>query len=160
MEFKSIFDIIGPIMVGPSSSHTAGALKIARYARQKFGEQPDEVEITLYNSFAKTYKGHGTDVALVGGILNFESDNLAIPNALSIAEKAGIEIRFNTSDRIAQHPNTVTLVLVKASDEERSLCQEAPCTRQTQSSSKPKILEVTGISIGGGSFKIVGERNV
>jgi len=132
VEYKSIFDIIGPIMVGPSSSHTAGALEIARYARQKFDEQPEKVEITLYNSFAKTYKGHGTDVALVGGILNFRADNLEIPNALKIAEKAGIEIKFNTSERDAQHPNTVTLVLVK----------------------ETKLLEVTGISIGGGNFKI------
>lgn len=138
MEYKSIFDIIGPIMVGPSSSHTAGALEIAKYARQKFGQQPDRVEITLFNSFAKTYKGHGTDVALVGGILNFEPDDLGIPNAIELAEIAGIEISFKTSDRIAQHPNTVTLVLMKDDN----------------------LLEVTGISIGGGSFKIVGERNV
>lgn len=138
MEYKSIFDIIGPIMVGPSSSHTAGALEIAKYARQKFGQQPDRVEITLFNSFAKTYKGHGTDVALVGGILNFETDNLDIPNALEIAKSSGIDIEFYESDRIAQHPNTATLVLKKGS----------------------KALEVTGISIGGGSFKIVGERDV
>ena len=138
MEYKSVFDIIGPVMVGPSSSHTAGALEIARYARQKFGEQPEKVEITLYNSFAKTYKGHGTDVALVGGVLNFEADDLNIPNAIEIAEKNGIEIKFHISERIAQHPNTVTLVLVKDN----------------------KLLEVTGISIGGGSFKIIGERYV
>ena len=138
MEYKSVFDIIGPIMVGPSSSHTAGALEIARYARQKLGVQPEKVEITLYNSFAKTHKGHGTDVALVGGILNFKTDNLEIPNALEIAKNSGVEIKFNISEKIAQHPNTVTLVLIKDT----------------------KTLEVTGISIGGGSFKIVGERHV
>lgn len=138
LEYKSVFDIIGPVMVGPSSSHTAGALEIARYARQQFGEEPEKVDITLYNSFAKTYKGHGTDVALVGGILNFSADNLSIPDALEIAQKSGIMISFTTSERIAQHPNTVTLVLIKGK----------------------KLLEVTGISIGGGSFKIVGERHV
>jgi L-serine dehydratase len=142
MEYTSVFDIIGPIMVGPSSSHTAGALEIAKFARQKFGKQPTYVEITLYNSFAKTYKGHGTDVALVGGILDFDPDDLRIPSALSIAKKEHVEIKFVVSDVEADHPNTVKLTLTDGHD----------------------TLEITGISIGGGSFKIVsevwGEQNV
>lgn len=133
MEYTSVFHIIGPIMVGPSSSHTAGALKIARFARQKFGKKPVYAEITLYNSFAKTHKGHGTDVALVGGILDFEPDDLRIPFATAIAEKEQIEIKIISSDQEANHPNTVKLILTDGYD----------------------ILEVTGISIGGGSFKIL-----
>jgi len=140
MEYTSVFNIIGPIMVGPSSSHTAGALEIAKFAREKFGKQPAHVEITLYNSFAKTYKGHGTDVALVGGILDFETDDLRIPSALEIAEKEQVEIKFVISEEEADHPNTVKLILTDDSD----------------------CFEVVGISIGGGSFKILswGENNV
>lgn len=135
MEYTSVFNIIGPIMVGPSSSHTAGALEIAKFAREKFGKQPICVEITLYNSFAKTYKGHGTDVALVGGILDFESDDKRIPSALEVAEKEQIHVKFVLSDEDADHPNTVKLILT---DDYNSL-------------------EVIGISIGGGSFKILTE---
>lgn len=142
MEYTSVFDIIGPIMVGPSSSHTAGALEIAKFARQKFGKQPANVDITLYNSFAKTYKGHGTDVALVGGILNFEPDDKRIPSALEIAEKEQIEVNFVLSNEEANHPNTVKLILTDHDNR----------------------LGVIGISIGGGSFKILtevwGENNV
>ena len=133
MEYTSVFNIIGPIMVGPSSSHTAGALGIAKFARQKFGKQPAYAEITLYNSFAKTYKGHGTDVALVGGILDFDADDLRIPSALSIAEEEQLQIKFVLSDEEVDHPNTVKLILTDGYE----------------------ILEVTGISIGGGSFKIL-----
>ena len=133
MEYTSVFHIIGPIMVGPSSSHTAGALGIAKFTRQKFGKKPVYAEITLYNSFAKTHKGHGTDVALVGGILDFEPDDLRIPLALSIAKKEHVEIKFVKSDEETDHPNTVKLILTDGYD----------------------ILEVTGISIGGGSFKIL-----
>jgi len=133
MEYTSVFNIIGPVMVGPSSSHTAGALGIAKFARQKFGKKPIYVVITLYNSFSKTYKGHGTDVALVGGILDFDTDDLRIPSALSIAEEEQVEVKFVISDEEAEHPNTVKLVLTDGYD----------------------ILEVTGISIGGGSFRII-----
>jgi len=136
MEYTSVFNIIGPIMVGPSSSHTAGALEIAKFARQKFGKQPVCVEITLYNSFAKTYKGHGTDVALVSGILDFDAADVRIPFAISIAEKENIEIKFIVSEEEADHPNTVKLTLTADNDH----------------------LEVIGISIGGGSFRILLEQ--
>lgn len=135
MEYTSVFHIIGPIMVGPSSSHTAGALKIAKFARQKFGKQPVCAEITLYNSFAKTYQGHGTDVALVSGILDFDTDDLRIPSALELAKKAHVEIKLMMSEEKTAHPNTVKLILTDGYD----------------------ILEVTGISIGGGSFKILSD---
>jgi len=136
MKYKSIFEIIGPVMVGPSSSHTAGALEIALYTREKFGRQPKHVEITLYNSFAKTYKGHGTDVALVGGLLGFATDDLRIPDALQLAVEAEMDVWFVMSDDMADHPNTVKLVL---SDERGQVV-------------------VVGESIGGGSFKIVPNR--
>lgn len=136
MEYTSVFDIIGPVMVGPSSSHTAGALEISRYGRKLFGIQPQSVEITLYNSFAKTYKGHGTDVALVAGILDFSADDLRIPQAIEIATEEGIEIEFVVSIEDAPHPNTAKLTF----------------------RGHGKELIVTGISIGGGSFKIISEE--
>src|SRR5699024_11921926 len=68
LRYRSVFDIIGPVMIGPSSSHTAGAARIGKIVRSIFGEQPDSVDIYLYESFAKTYRGHGTDIALVGGL--------------------------------------------------------------------------------------------
>lgn len=71
MKFKSVFEIIGPTMVGPSSSHTAGAVRIGLVARALFGELPEQVDIYLYGSFMETYRGHGTDVALVGGLDRF-----------------------------------------------------------------------------------------
>jgi len=135
MEYKSVFSIIGPIMVGPSSSHTAGALEIAKYGRKLFKKQPKKVVITLYNSFAKTYKGHGTDVALVGGLLDFETDDLRIPNAFKYADETEMEIEFKLEENIALHPNTVKLHLSDAK----------------------KNIEVIGVSIGGGSFKIIKE---
>ena len=75
MKFNSVFDIIGPIMVGPSSSHTAGAVRIAKIARDFLDEEITWARIYLYGSFAKTYKGHGTDLALVGGLLGFNTDD-------------------------------------------------------------------------------------
>ena len=69
MKYKSVFDVIGPIMIGPSSSHTAGAARIGKVARSLFREEPEWVNFHLYGSFAQTYKGHGTDVALIGGII-------------------------------------------------------------------------------------------
>ncbi|TGU42117.1 L-serine ammonia-lyase, iron-sulfur-dependent, subunit beta, partial [Mesorhizobium sp. M00.F.Ca.ET.186.01.1.1] len=78
MKYKSVFDIIGPIMVGPSSSHTAGAARIGRVARKLFGRQPQRADITFYGSFAKTYQGHGSDVATVAGILDFDTSDLRL----------------------------------------------------------------------------------
>ena len=90
LKFQSVFDIIGPVMVGPSSSHTAGAVRIGKIVSAIFGETPTEVEFQLFNSFAKTYRGHGTDVALVAGILGMETDDPDIPRALDIAYEKGI----------------------------------------------------------------------
>lgn len=94
LKYRSVFDIIGPIMVGPSSSHTAGAARIGKVVRRIFGEQPTSIDIYLYESFAKTYRGHGTDIALVGGLL-------------------GMEVCFVPKKEKAEHPNMVQLKVSK-----------------------------------------------
>lgn len=76
----NVFDIIGPIMVGPSSSHTAGAVRIGKVARVLLGEEPAKAKIVFHGSFARTYRGHGTDRAVVGGLLGFETDDLRLRN--------------------------------------------------------------------------------
>ncbi|MGM7719940.1 L-serine ammonia-lyase, iron-sulfur-dependent subunit beta [uncultured Metabacillus sp.] len=132
MKYKSAFDIIGPIMIGPSSSHTAGAARIGRVARTLFGREPKRAVISLYGSFAKTYKGHGTDVAIVGGLLDFDTFDERIPKALQLAEQAGIEIEFIAENIVTDHPNTVRIQL----------------------SNGEHKLDIVGISIGGGSIEI------
>ena len=114
MAFISVFDVIGPNMVGPSSSHTAGAASIALLAGKMIGEKITKVTFTLYGSFAKTYKGHGTDKALVGGILGFETDDMRIRDSFSIAKESGLEFDFvcNHSDDEDIHPNTVDMEIV------------------------------------------------
>lgn len=92
LKFQSVFDIIGPVMIGPSSSHTAGAVRIGKIVSSIFGDEPTEVEFQLYNSFAKTYRGHGTDVALVAGILGMDTDDPRIPDSLDIARERGIKV--------------------------------------------------------------------
>lgn len=111
MAFISVFDVIGPNMVGPSSSHTAGAASIALLAGKMIGERITKVTFTLYGSFAKTYKGHGTDKALVGGILGFETDDMRIRESFNIAKESGLEFDFvcNNSDDEDKHPNTVDM---------------------------------------------------
>lgn len=133
MRFKDVFSIIGPSMIGPSSSHTAGAVRLGRVARQLLGEQPKKVEITLYGSFADTYRGHGTDLALIGGLLDYETDDPRIPTAAEEAEALGVEIAFLTSKDKADHPNTVRFILT----------------------SDTRELSMTGASIGGGNVEIV-----
>ena len=96
MNFLSIFDVIGPNMIGPSSSHTAGAVSIALLARKMFPEEVKKVTFTLYGSFAKTYHGHGTDRALLGGILGFSTDDERIRDAFSIATERGVEYEYST----------------------------------------------------------------
>ncbi|MFY0544494.1 L-serine ammonia-lyase, iron-sulfur-dependent subunit beta [Brevibacillus sp. H7] len=133
MKYKSVFDIIGPVMVGPSSSHTAGAARIGRVARMMFGRQPKKAEITFYGSFAKTYKGHGSDVATVAGILDFDTFDLRLKDSLQIAKDLGIKVELRTSEVLTEHPNTSRIVL---SDEE-------------------KQTEVVGVSIGGGKIEVI-----
>lgn len=133
MKYKSVFDIIGPIMIGPSSSHTAGAARIGKIARSLFRKQPTWVKIHLYGSFAKTYKGHGTDVALIGGILDFDTHDERIIDSMKIAEEQGISVCFFEEEAQLDHPNTVKIVM---GDAEREM-------------------ELVGVSIGGGKIEIV-----
>ncbi|WP_449354193.1 L-serine ammonia-lyase, iron-sulfur-dependent subunit beta [Virgibacillus natechei] len=132
MKFNSVFDIIGPVMIGPSSSHTAGAARIGKAARNLFGEEPKWARIHLYESFAKTYKGHGTDFALVGGLLGFETDDPRMSKALDIAKSKNIEIDLIEDNAKADHPNTARLII----------------------GNDTKEIELMGISIGGGKVEI------
>lgn len=109
----NVFDIIGPVMIGPSSSHTAGAVRIGKIAGIILGEEVKRAKIYLHGSFAKTYKGHGTNLALVAGLLGYDTDNPKIKEALQIAEDKKIEIEFIPTNLGSQfHPNTVKLELV------------------------------------------------
>lgn len=110
--YIGIFDVIGPVMVGPSSSHTSGAATIAWMARQIFTGTPVKVTYTLYGSFAETYRGHGTDRALIGGMLGYKSDDVRIRNAYEQARAAGMLVEF-AEDKTTEvsHPNTVDIVM-------------------------------------------------
>jgi L-serine dehydratase len=130
---SSIFDMIGPVMIGPSSSHTAGVVRIARAAIRILGGIPDEVHITFYNSFARTYEGHGSDRAILGGLMDFKTDDPRIKNALEIAEEKGLKYKFKSvGNSSIHHPNTIKLNLKK--DEQQ--------------------IEVVGESLGGGVINI------
>lgn len=132
MKYKSVFDIIGPVMIGPSSSHTAGAVRIAFLARRMFGKKPDRVDVSFFGSFAQTYKGHATDVAVAAGILEFSPEDPRIKDSIQIAEKMGTEINFIAEEAIPDHPNTLRINLIKGEEE----------------------MNVTGISVGGGAIQI------
>ena len=133
LKFQSVFDIIGPVMIGPSSSHTAGAVRIGKGVYSIFGEEPEEVTFHLYNSFAKTYKGHGTDKALVAGILGMDTDDSDIKNSLEIAHQKGIRIYWDIlKDSNTPHPNTAKITVKKGN----------------------KSMSITGVSIGGGNIQV------
>lgn len=107
----NVFDIIGPVMIGPSSSHTAGAVRIGRIARALLGDEPVNARIGLFGSFAKTYKGHGTDKALVGGILGMEPDDIRIRDSLALATSQGLRCSFEEIFLENAHPNTAAIDL-------------------------------------------------
>ena len=134
MSFISVFDVIGPNMVGPSSSHTAGACAIACLAQKMNNGSLKNVTFTLYGSFAKTYRGHGTDRALLGGIMGFSTDDIRIRDSFSIAHKQGIEFSFlpNETDTDV-HPNTVDIRMENADG---------------------RVMSVRGESTGGGKVRI------
>ena len=135
MAFISLFEVIGPNMVGPSSSHTAGAVSMALLARKLFPAEIKKVEFTLYGSFAKSYRGHGTDRALLGGIMGFETDDLRIRDSLSIAKERNLDYHFSIGqDTGEEHPNTADIDMTGVNGER---------------------LFVRGVSIGGGKVKIV-----
>lgn len=129
----NIFDIIGPVMIGPSSSHTAGAARLGKLARNIFGEEFFQADITLYNSFAKTGKGHGTDKAIVAGILGMEPDDENIKKAIELSREFGIEVNFSFEDLNREvHPNTARVRLY----------------------GKENTMSITGCSLGGGRVMI------
>lgn len=129
----SAFDIIGPIMVGPSSSHTAGAVRLGQVARAVLGAQPEEALLELHGSFAQTGRGHGTDRALVAGLLGLATDDDRIRISLELAAEAGLRLRFREIDLGEDvHPNTVRMTLTTYN----------------------RTAEVEGASIGGGMIII------
>ena len=128
-----IFDIIGPVMVGPSSSHTAGAVRIGYIAGKLMGEPVAKAEILLYGSFLATGKGHGTRKALVAGILGMKPDDMRIPDSFEIAKEHGIEVVFGESALRDAHPNTAQIFLTSVTG---------------------KKLEVVGESLGGSRINI------
>lgn len=135
MKEIGVFDVIGPIMVGPSSSHTAGALRIAAMVNRMANSPIVKVEFTLYGSFAQTYQGHGTDRALLGGILGFDTSDLRVRDSFKLADEAGIEYTFiPDAETETEHPNTI---LIRAS------------TKQGQK------IAVIGESTGGGAIRII-----
>jgi len=128
-----IFDILGPVMVGPSSSHTAGAVRLGGMARALLGGQPVKADIALHGSFAETGRGHGTDRALVAGLLGMRPDNLDIPRSFEIAKEKGMEFVIYPIQLRDAHPNTA---VIKVTDAEG------------------KKLSVQGVSIGGGRIRV------
>ncbi|MGN0313048.1 MAG: L-serine ammonia-lyase, iron-sulfur-dependent subunit beta [Lachnospiraceae bacterium] len=129
----NIFDIVGPVMIGPSSSHTAGAVRIGKIASLLMKEKVVKAQIKLYGSFAKTYRGHGTDKALVAGILGMEPDDDRIRESLRLAKEKGVEIEFLESSESCIHPNTAKIKLTGENGER---------------------LTVTGSSVGGGNILV------
>lgn len=107
----NIFDILGPVMVGPSSSHTAGAVRIGLIARQLLGAAPEKAEIYFHGSFADTGKGHGTDRAIVAGLLGMEPDDDRIPVSFDVAKDCGLEFTIGEKELRGAHPNTALLIL-------------------------------------------------
>lgn len=135
MSFISVFDVIGPNMVGPSSSHTAGACAIAYLAQKMNSGVLKRVDFTLYGSFAKTGHGHGTDRALLGGIMGFSTDDVRIRDSFSIARREGIEFSFTSNETENElHPNTVDIRMENGDG---------------------RVMTLRGESLGGGKVRIV-----
>ncbi len=125
--------MIGPVMIGPSSSHTAGVARIGRTATKLLGAVPDHAEITFYNSFARTYEGHGSDRAVIGGLLDFKTDDTRIKDGLMLAKDFGLTYTFKSvANASTYHPNTIRIKIKKGD----------------------KQLEVLGESRGGGLINI------
>ena len=133
-ERSSIFDMLGPIMIGPSSSHTGGVAKIGKTARRIFGEQPKLATITFYNSFARTYEGHGSNRAILAGLLDMEPDDERIRDAITHAEAANMQYKMKAVlNASSLHPNAIRIVMEKGE----------------------RKMNVLGVSRGGGQISIV-----
>ena len=131
----TVFDIMGPVMVGPSSSHTAGAVRIGRLTRALLGAAPVRAEIRLHGSFSATGRGHGTDRALTAGLLGMEADDPRLPQSLSLAREAGLYVTFEPVTLPHAHPNTAVLTVTAADG---------------------RTLTVTAASLGGSRVKVTG----
>ena len=107
----NVFDILGPVMIGPSSSHTAGAARLGLVALKLLGEPVSNAQILFHGSFAKTYKGHGTDKAVIAGIMGMTTDDTRIRHAYEIAKERDINITINTAEFDGVHPNTAQINL-------------------------------------------------
>lgn len=128
----SILDVMGPVMVGPSSSHTAGTARLGRVAREILDEDPVEVKFFLHPPLAATYRGHGSDFALTGGAIGLNVDDPRIPEAIRIAEQMGVDITFSEEDQGDVHPNTVRIEI----------------------RGKTREVEIVGSSVGGGVIEV------
>ncbi|WP_436516193.1 L-serine ammonia-lyase, iron-sulfur-dependent subunit beta [Ekhidna sp. To15] len=132
-ESSGIFDMIGPVMIGPSSSHTAGVVRIGRVTNRILGGVPENAEIIFYNSFARTYEGHGSNRAILAGLMDYHTDDKRIKDALALSEKAGLNYKFKSVGSASTvHPNSVR-VIARRGD---------------------KSVEVVGESRGGGVIRI------
>ena len=129
----NLFDIIGPVMIGPSSSHTAGAARIGRVARLLLGEDVAEARVGLCGSFARTWRGHGTDRAIVGGLMDVAADDARLRDSLDEAKRRGLRVTFEEIQLKDAHPNTARLRLKGVTG---------------------RKIEVIGASVGGGSIEI------
>lgn len=134
MKKYEMFEILGPIMIGPSSSHTAGAARIGKMCRDIYGKEAEKVTFCLHGSFQTTYEGHGSDRALVGGILGMEPDDENLVNSLNIAKEKGLDFKFIPEDLGFVHPNTIKVIFHEEDG---------------------KDFYVTGSSIGGGKIEII-----
>lgn len=132
-ENMRLFDILGPIMIGPSSSHTAGAARIGRVTRRLLGEDIVKADVLLTGSFAATYTGHGTDRAIIGGLMNMNVDDVRLRESPTLAKKAGVDITFRTGELPDAHPNTACITATGISGQ--TIC-------------------VTAASIGGGRIRV------
>lgn len=132
--YRSVFDIIGPIMIGPSSSHTAGAVAIGHVANRLFHAPVTQVTVRYYESFAQTHRGHGTDYAIISGVLGFDPADRRVPLAVDLARRQGIQIKFieDSQPSPINHPNTAAVTLQNSE----------------------KQITVWGCSVGGGTIEI------
>lgn len=128
----NVFDIIGPVMIGPSSSHTAGAARLGYVARKILGEPPVQAEIRLSGSFAQTFRGHGTDKALIAGILGFPPDDVRVRDSLEYAAQMGLDYTLRCEEILGAHPNTTRITL----------------------RGETETVTIQGASVGGGSILV------
>lgn len=131
--FLSVFDVLGPVMVGPSSSHTAGALRLGKMGRALLGATPNNALIELHGSFAETGRGHGTDKAIIAGLLGMEPDNEDIKHSFDLATDSGMQFTFQVADLGDDcHPNSLRMSLSAGSEK----------------------IQMQGASIGGGQIEV------